>query len=141
MAGLLTAICWLLFCGPAGAGIGQTLDQVTKRYGPCLKTVTAENGLVYKLFLKNGLKILAHFYKGKVDEISYGKDTDIFDDELRALLQENAAGRWIGSGWPANAWHNASGVSARYSFEHRVLVITTDAAMQREKKQGSGSGL
>ena len=61
------------------ARIGETLDQVLKHYGRCLKTLTAENGMVYNLFSKRGLKILVHFYENKVDEISYGKDTDIFD--------------------------------------------------------------
>jgi hypothetical protein len=113
MAGLSTVILWLSLCQPSTARIGETLDQVLKRYGPCLRTVEADNGLVYKLFNKNGLKILVHFYEGKVDEISYGKDTDIFDDELKALMQDNAPGRWVGSGWPVNRWHNPSGISAR----------------------------
>jgi hypothetical protein len=134
MAGLLTAIFWLALCHPAGARIGETLDQVHKRYGRCLKTDTAANGQVYKLFSKSGVKILVHFYENKVDEISYGKDTDIFDDELKALMQENAPGQWVGSGWPEYSWHNALGISAHYSFEHRLLVIMTDAALEREKK-------
>ena len=54
------------------ARIGETLDQVLKRYGRGLRTVTAENGMVYKLFSKSGFKILVHFYENKVDEISYG---------------------------------------------------------------------
>ena len=128
------ALCWLALCDPAGATIGETPDQVVKRYGRCLKTVTAENGRVYSLFIKSGLKILVHFYENKVDEISYGKDTDIFDDELKALMQANAPGQWVGSGWPVYRWHNASGISARYSFEHRLLMIVTDAALEREKR-------
>jgi hypothetical protein len=48
--------------------------------------------LAYKVFSKSGLRILVHFYENKVDEISYGKDTDIFDDELKALMQDNAPG-------------------------------------------------
>jgi hypothetical protein len=134
MAGLLTAIFWLILYHPAGARIGETLDQVLNRYGRCLKTVTAEKGMVYKLFSKSGFKILVHFYENKVDEISYGKDTDLFDDDLKALMQDNAPGQWVGSGWPAYSWHNASGISARYSFEHRLLMIMTDAALEREKK-------
>jgi hypothetical protein len=108
MAGLLTAIFWLALCHPAGARIGDTLDQVLKRYGRCLKTHTAANGQIYTLFSTAGFKILIHFYETKVDEISYGKDTDIFDDELNALMQDNAPGQWVGSGWPAYGWHNAS---------------------------------
>jgi hypothetical protein len=123
-------------CYPASARIGETLGQVLRRYGPCLKTVTAENGMVYRLFSKNGLKILVHFYENEVDEISYSKDSDIFDDELKSLMQDNAPGQWVGSGWPVNRWHNASGLSARYSFEHRVLTIMTDAALERGKKMG-----
>ena len=130
----LIAICGLALCTPAGARIGETLDQVLTRYGRCLKTVTAENGRVYRLFSKSGLKILVHFYENKVDEISYGKDTDMFDDELKALMQANAPGQWVGSGWPAYSWHNASGINARYSFEHRLLMIITDAALEREKR-------
>jgi hypothetical protein len=103
--------------------------------------VTGENGKVYKLFGRSGFKILVHFYEGKVDEISYDKGTDIFDDELNALMQDNAPGRWVGSGWPTYSWHNALGISARYSFEHRLLVIMTDAALERERKQGSGPRL
>jgi hypothetical protein len=141
LVGFLVAIFWLVLCGPAVARIGETLDQVFKRYGRCLKTVTSESGKVYKLFGKSGFKILVHFYEGKVDEISYDKGTDIFDDELKALMQENAPGPWVGSGWPAYSWHNASGISARYSFEHRLLVIMTDTALERESKQGSGRGL
>ena len=136
MAGLLAVILWLALCQPSTARIGETLNQVLKRYGRCLKTVKADNGLVYKLFGKNGLKILVHFYENRVDEISYGKDTDIFDDELKALMQDNAPGQWTGSGWPVNRWHNALGVSAHYSFEHRLLTIMTDAALEREKKIG-----
>ena len=132
--GLLVVTFWLALCDPAGATIGATLDQVLKRYGPCLQTVTAENGKVYKLFSMSGLRILVHFYENKVDEISYGKDTDIFDDELKALMQENAPGKWVGSGWPVYSWHNTSGISARYSFEHRLLMIMTDAALEREKR-------
>jgi hypothetical protein len=135
MVGLST-VFWLSLCHPSMARIGETLDQVLKRYGPCLRTVEADNGLVYKLFNKNGLRILVHFYEGKVDEISYGKDTDIFDDELNALMQDNAPGQWVGSGWPVYRWHNASGISARYSFEHRLLMIMTDSALEREKKAG-----
>jgi hypothetical protein len=134
LTGLLTVIIWLAQCDPSGARIGETLDQVLKRYGRCLKTVTAENGMVYKLFSKNGFKILVHFYENKVDEISYGKDTDIFDDDLNALMQDNAPGEWTGTGWPAYSWHNASGISAHYSFEHRLLMIMTDTALEREKR-------
>jgi hypothetical protein len=134
LTGLLTVIIWLAHCGSSGARIGETLDQVLKRYGRCLRTVTAENGMVYKLFSKSGFKILVHFYENKVDEISYGKDTDIFDDDLKALMQDNAPGQWVGSGWPAYNWHNASGISAHYSFEHRLLMIMTDAALEREKR-------
>ena len=134
IAVLLMAVFWITLCHPAGARIGETFDQVLKRYGRCLKTVTAENGMVYKLFNKSGLKILVHFYENKVDEISYSKGTDIFDDELKALLQDNAPGQWVGSGWPAYSWHNASGISAHYSFEHRLLVIVTDAALARRTR-------
>ena len=133
LAGLLLTVFWLALCHLAGARIGESLDQVLKRYGRCLKTDTAPNGRVYKLFRKNDLKILVHFYENKVDEISYGKDTDIFDDELMALMQDNAPGQWVGSGWPAYRWHNPSGLSAYYSFEHRLLVIMTDAALERGK--------
>jgi hypothetical protein len=132
---LSVALLWLALCDPSGARIGETLDQVLKRYGRCLKTSTADNGKVYKLFSKRGFKILVHFYEGKVDEISYGKDTDIFDDDLKALMQDNAPGQWVGSGWPAYSWHNASGISAHYSFEHRLLMIMTDAALEREKRR------
>jgi hypothetical protein len=131
----LTAIFWLALCAPSEARIGETLDQVLKRYGRRLRTVTANNGIVYELFSKNGFKLLVHFYENKVDEISYGKDTDIFDDELKALMQANARGEWVGSGWPVNTWHNGE-LSAHYSFEHRVLVIATDAALEREKRRG-----
>jgi len=134
--GLLIMLCWLGLCAPSGATIGETLDQVRKRYGHCLGTVTADNGMTYKVFNKRGLKILVHFYENKVDEISYRKDADIFDDELKALMQDNAPGQWVGSGWPVNRWHNSAGISARYSFEHRLLVIMTDAALEREKKIG-----
>jgi hypothetical protein len=134
IAALLMAIFWLALCRPAGARIGETLDQVLKRYGRCLKTDTAANGQVYKMFTKGGFKILVHFYENKVDEISYGKDTDIFDHELNKLMQDNASGKWVGSGWPAYSWHNASGISAHYSFEHRLLVIMTDAALERGKR-------
>jgi hypothetical protein len=134
LTGLLTVIIWLAQCDPSGARIGETLDQVLKRYGRCLKTVTAENGMVYKLFSKGGFKILVHLYENKVDEISYGKDTDLFDDDLKALMQDNAPGEWTGTGWPAYSWHNASGISAHYSFERRLLMIMTDAALEREKR-------
>jgi hypothetical protein len=134
----LIAVCSLALYDPAGARIGETLDQVLKRYGRCLKTLTAQNGMVYKVFSKSGLKILVHFYDKKVDEISYGKDTDIFDDELKALMQDNAQGQWVGSGWPAYRWHNASGISAHYSFERRLLMIMTDAALERARKRGNG---
>ena len=133
---LLIIICWLGLTAPSGARIGETLDQVLKRYGHCLGTVTTHNGMTYKVFTKRGFKILVHFYENKVDEISYGKDADIFDDDLKALMQDNAPGQWVGSGWPVNSWHNASGVSAHYSFEHRFLMIMTDAALEREKKIG-----
>ena len=134
--GLSVVIFWLSLCDPAGARIGETLDQMLKRYGPCLKTVTAENGMVYKLFSKRGLRILVHFYENKVDEISYGEDTDIFDDELKELMQANAPGEWVGAGWPSYNWHNGQ-LHAHYSFEHRLLVIMTDAAFEREKKNAN----
>jgi hypothetical protein len=139
MAGLLTVTFWLALCHPSTARIGETLDQVLKHYGRCLGTAKADNGLVYKLFSKSGLKILVHFYEGKVDEITYGKDSDIFDDQLKALMQDNAPGQWVGSGWPINRWHNPSGISAHYSFEHRLLMIMTDSALEREKKAGKGA--
>ena len=136
---LLIVVCWLGLSVPSEARIGETLDQILKRYGHCLGTVTADNGMTYKIFSKRGFKILVHFYENKVDEITYGKDADIFDDELKALMQDNAPGQWVGSGWPVNRWHNASGISARYSFEHRLLMIATDAALARENKIGKGS--
>jgi hypothetical protein len=125
---LLIILCWLALSVPSGARIGETLEQVLKRYGHCLGTVTADNGMTYKVFSKRGFKILVHFYENKVDEITY-------DDELNALMQDNAPGQWVGSGWPVNRWHNASGISARYSFEHRLLMIATDAALARENKK------
>jgi hypothetical protein len=133
---LLIIVCWLGLCAPSGARIGETLEQVLKRYGHCLRTVTADNGMTYKVFSKGGFKILVHFYENKVDEISYGNDADIFDDELKALMQDNAPGQWVGSGWPVYSWHHASGINAHYSFEHRLLMIMTDAALEREKKIG-----
>jgi hypothetical protein len=137
LAALSTVMLSLALCHPSDARIGETLDQVLKRYGRCLGMVKADNGLIYNLFNKNGLKILVHFYAGKVDVISYGQDTDIFDDELKALMQDNAPGQWTGSGWPVYRWHNPLGISARYSFEHRLLMIMTDSALEREKKAGS----
>jgi hypothetical protein len=134
--GLSVIIFWLALCYRTGATVGETLDQVLKRYGPCLKTVTAENGMVYKLFSKRGFKILVHFYDNKVDEISYDKGTDIFDDELKELMQANAPGEWVGTGWPSYTWHKGE-LRAHYSFEHRVLVIMTDAASEREKKNAN----
>ena len=131
---LLVIVCWLGLCAPSRARIGDTLDQVLKRYGRCLGTVTADNGMTYYIFSKRGFKILVHFYENKVDEISYGEDTDIFDDELKALMHDNASGQWVGSGWPVYSWHNASGISAHYSFEHHLLMIMTDAAFEREEK-------
>src|ERR1700756_4517665 len=136
---LLIIVCWLALCAPSGARIGETLDQVLTRYGRCLGSVTADNGMTYRIFTKRGFKILVHFYENKVDEISYGKDADIFDDELKALMRDNAPGQWVGSGWPVNRWHNATGISAHYSFEHRLLMIMTDAALEREKKIGKDS--
>src|SRR5580658_3519059 len=94
-AWLLTAIVWLVLCHSSGAGIDETPDQALKRYGRCLKTLTAENGKVYQLFNKSGFRILIHFYDGRVDEISYDKGADLFDDELKALMQENAPGQWV----------------------------------------------
>ncbi|MBV9875211.1 MAG: hypothetical protein JO025_10825 [Verrucomicrobia bacterium] len=138
ISGLLM-LCWLGLSAPSAARIGETLDQVLKRYGHCLGTVTADNGMTYKVFSWRGLKILVHFYKNKVDEITYGKDADIFDDELKALIQDNAPGAWVGSGWPVNRWHNAAGISAHYSFERRLLMIVTDAALERERKIGKDS--
>jgi predicted metal-dependent phosphoesterase TrpH len=138
---LLIMLCWLGLSAPSGARIGETLDQVLKRYGHCLGTVTADNGMTYKVFSRRGLKILVHFYENKVDEITYGKDADIFDDELKALMQDNAPGEWVGSGWPVNRWHNAAGISAHYSFEHRLLMIVTDAALEREKRRSGRSRL
>src|SRR5260221_10176898 len=76
---LSMAVLWMAICDLSGARIGETLEQVLKRYGRCLRTVTTDNGMSYKLFSKSGFNILVHFYEGKVDEISYGKDTDIFD--------------------------------------------------------------
>ena len=133
---LLLIFCWLVLSGPSEARIGETLDQVSKRYGHCLGTVTADSGMTYKVFSKGGFKILVHFYANKVDEITYGKEGDIFDDELNALMRDNAPGQWVGSGWPVNRWHNAAGITARYSFEHRLLMIATDAALDRENRMG-----
>ena len=114
VAGLSTVVLWLAPCHPSTARIGEKLDRVLKHYGHCLRTVKAGNGLVYKLFNKNGLNILVHFYGGKVDEISYGKDTDIFNDELKELMQANAPGGWVGTGWPSYNWHNGE-LRAHYS--------------------------
>jgi hypothetical protein len=102
---LLAAIFWLALCDRSAARIGETVDQVLKRYGRCLKTVTTDNGMVYKLFSKSGFRILVHLHESKVDEISYGKDTDTTDEEMKALMQDNAPGEWIGVGWPSYTWH------------------------------------
>jgi hypothetical protein len=130
---LLVIVCWLGLSAPSEAEIGQTLDHVLKHYGRCLGTITADDGMTYQVFRKHGFKILVHFYENRVDEISYDKDADIFDDELKTLMHENAPGQWTGFGWPVYHWHNALGISARYSFEHRLLIIMTDAALEREK--------
>jgi hypothetical protein len=138
---VLIMLCWVGLSAPSAARIGETPDQVLKRYGHCQGTVTADNGMTYKVFSWRGLKILVHFYENKVDEITYGKDADIFDDELKALMQENAAGEWVGSGWPVNRWHNAAGISAHYSFERRLLMIVTDAALERQRRRSGSSRL
>ena len=66
VAWLLTAIVWLVLCHSSGAGIDETLDQALKRYGRCLKTLTAPNGKVYQLLNKNGFKrLFIHFYDGR----------------------------------------------------------------------------
>jgi len=136
VTGLLMVIFSLAGCVSSWAQIGKTPDQVLNRYGRCLRSSTADNGMVYMLFSKSRFKILVHFYKNKVDEITYRKDTDITDEEMKALMEDNAPGQWLGSGWPTYSWHNAAAVSARYSFEHHLLMIMTDAALERENKGG-----
>jgi hypothetical protein len=132
--GLLIAIFWLVLCDPSAARIGETVEQTVKRYGHCLKTGTWDDGTIFKVFSKSGFKIFAHFYEKKVDEMGYFKDTDMTEEEMKALMQDNAPGEWVGIGWPGYSWRNQD-LGARYSPERHQLIILTDAAYEREKKK------
>ena|SRR5260221_12309007 len=134
---LLVAVSLLVACVPSKARIGETLDEVLKRYGRCLKTGTSSDGEMFKVFGKGGFKIYVQFYQNKVDEMGYVKESPMSDEEMKALMQDNAPGEWTGIGWPGYIWSN-SGMSARYFPERNQLVIVTGAAFEREKKKYKG---
>lgn len=130
---LLVAVSLLVTCVQSKARIGETLDEVLKRYGRCLKTGTTD-GEMFKTFRKNGFGIYVHFYQNKVDEMGYFKDSPMSDEEMKALMQDNAPGEWTGFGWPVYSWAN-SGISAHYFPERNQLVIVTHDVFEREKKK------
>jgi hypothetical protein len=115
--------------GTAHCRIGETLDECKARYGDPITVL--ENSA---LFSKSGIFVSTHFFKGKVDEISYYR-TSVknskrhvcpSDAEVQVLLNANAQNsKWEleGSYWQHALWVNREhGLSA--SRTERALTIT-----------------
>lgn len=72
------------------ARIGETLAQCDARYGNGGGMVLDE----YSTFKKDGLAVLAHFYQGRVDYITYTKEAGVLlGFEIEKLLEANGGNR------------------------------------------------
>jgi hypothetical protein len=138
---LLLLLCFGII--PAHAEIGSTTDQCIARYGKPERDNISGSGLLY--FRKDGICIIAHFYKGKCDVLSIfsadermGVPDDLPAERIQSLLKsEGGSAEWILP--PRYSLNGVWGTPDKSTFaiydtmRHKLAIMTHDAYM-REKK-------
>ena len=121
--------------GVAECRIGETLDECKARYGNLIKL--EENTA---LFSKQGSYVSIHLLKGKVDEISYyrnsakdsKKTVPPTDAEVQVLLSANAQhSKWElrGTYWPHALWINRERGLSAFRTERALTISISDPAV------------
>lgn len=136
-----TVFCALVLglLAPAYGRIGETLIACERRYGPATEEGHDDVGYECVKFTKNGFTIVAHFYGGIVDSISFQKAYNLWSDaEVQTLLEDNGDGKTWGEGdgewqWATRqATDNDDGpLLAHYYASSGKLLIVTQGHVRR----------
>src|ERR1700757_2739188 len=117
------------------ARIGETEQQIEKRYGKSSLTVSTGNEPLQKVYQSSGLNITVTYLDGVSQREIFTKQdgSELSKNEIAILLEANAAGsKWIEDptatalagmqGWKLES----GGRTAAFSRDNTRLVITTD---------------
>jgi hypothetical protein len=129
------AIAFFLLVAPAFARIGETEQQIEKRYGKSTLTVSTGNEPLQKVYQSSGLNITVTYLDGVSQREIFTKQdgSELSKNEIAILLEANTAGsKWIEDptatslagmlGWKLES----GGRTAAFSRDKTRLVITTD---------------
>ena len=129
------AIAFFLLVAPAFARIGETEQQIEKRYGKSTLTVSTGNEPLQKVYQSSGLNITVTYLDGVSQREIFTKQdgSELSKNEIAILLEANTAGsKWIEDptatslagmqGWKLEL----GGRTAAFSRDKTRLVITTD---------------
>jgi hypothetical protein len=129
------AIAFFLLVAPAFARIGETEQQIEKRYGKSTLTVSTGNEPLQKVYQSSGLNITVTYLDGLSQREIFTKQdgSELSKNEIAILLEANTAGsKWIEDptatslagmqGWKLES----GGRTAAFSRDKTRLVITTD---------------
>jgi hypothetical protein len=132
---LFVAVALSLLVSPAFARIGETEQQIEKRYGKSTLTVSTGNEPLQKVYQSSGLNITVTYLDGVSQREIFTKQdgSELSKNEIAILLEANAAGsKWIEDptatslagvqGWKLES----GGRTAAFSRDKTRLVITTD---------------
>jgi hypothetical protein len=132
---LFVAVALSLLVSPAFARIGETEQQIEKRYGKSTLTVSTGNEPLQKGYQSSGLNITVTYLDGVSQREIFTKQdgSELSKNEIAILLEANAAGsKWIEDptatslagvqGWKLES----GGRTAAFSRDKTRLVITTD---------------
>ena len=129
------AIAFFLLVAPAFARIGETEQQIEKRYGKSTLTVSTGNEPLQKVYQSSGLNITVTYLDGVSQREIFTKQdgSELSKNEIAILLEANTArSKWIEDptatslagmqGWKLES----GGRTAAFSRDKTRLVITTD---------------
>lgn len=138
----LLLLSMLIASTPALARIGETPEQCQARYGEPVKKLSNNRSL----FQKNGILIIAEFYEGKADLLTFRKvdqniigiPADFSDNEIAGLLKANGGEKaWkkveslsLDSQWQTDD----SALIANYASVDKLLFIVTKNHMAHSEE-------
>ena len=129
------AIAFFLLVSLAFARIGETEQQIEKRYGKSTLTVSTGNEPLQKVYQSSGLNITVTYLDGVSQREIFTKQdgSELSKNEIAILLEANTAGsKWIEDPTATSlagmqAWKlESGGRTAAFSRDKTRLVITTD---------------
>jgi hypothetical protein len=125
----------VIFCSHFAIGnVGENQADIEKRYGRALSDEVVNEHQIFRSYSSSGFKIVVTFLDGVSEAEAFHKqnDSDISENEIRALLEANSRGRkWISATHPEitdEMWKLADdSMLAGYNKPNKRLIIFTHA--------------